>query len=248
MAYQPYPGNSVLLAPTAETITSTVTSLSATALTSGQCVVVTLDNNLGSVWPTNVCIRVRDTTNGISTAWQNAGVLYTAGNAQLYFNLPVTNGDTVVIDVISISSIGSNGVKVAAVLSPLAIPTNLRADGRSKPLGSSAVGQTYSDTTQTMVAATAGWRQLVLQATILGGRQTNLAQTAVYGIVNGAAAFLVNVTSVGTTAMPGWQGLSYDNGVLMDDNAAITYYWNGSTVGLTDDGNASVLFDWVPAT
>ena len=154
--------NNALLATTAESITSTVTTLSETASMNGMCVVVTISCVAAKTMAYPVAVRIRDTTNGITTNWQLSPIQIAGGaGCQLYFNLPVTNGDTVDIDIIAQGTVGAVSTNVAAVLSPLSIPTNLRPDGRSLPLSTETAFVGATSTAATLVPATAGWRALI---------------------------------------------------------------------------------------
>jgi hypothetical protein len=172
-----------------------------------------------------VAVRVRDTSNGITTAWQLCPVQVAGGNAcQLYFNLPVTNGDTVDIDLIAQGTVGSGATNVAVVLSPFSIPTALRPDGRSLPLISQYVDvNATAPTTATVVSAVAGWRVLaafIYIAAVASG------SCSLAGVLNGATAYLGFVTGASWVQVP-----LPPAGILLDANTAVSYTPPGSGTG-----------------
>jgi hypothetical protein len=239
--------NNQLLAPTAETISTSVTTLTETAGANGQCVIVTLTNNLApsSIWPTSVSVRVRDTTLGVITSYQTAPPLQNGSTCQLYFNLPVTSGDTVDIDLISSAAIGANGVKVSAILSPSPMFVALRVDGRSKPLGCLSVRSAATSTT-TLQAAISGWSVLLRSATIfLEGTGTVVAQARIQGTLgsNATSPLITGIGSVAATDSAASVAQEWDQGILFDPDTLVESFFTSSPTSAMFE----IHYDLVPA-
>lgn len=219
MAYSPFPGNSVLLATSAESITATTTSLSETALTNGRCVVVTIKNIDTGQMAANCCVQVRNTTNGMTVPWQSAGRLWNGAFAILYFNMPVSVGDTVVIDLASSASLTASKTDVAAMLSPLEVATLLRPDGRGMPVASSAQPVTNYNNSLTplsMVSAPGSGFRILLGPTINLEGQTSTSNGTLIGTINGTA-------NVPLTQQYGLNAnvVTVPCGILLDPNTAV---------------------------
>jgi len=230
--------NNILLATTAISVTATVTTQSTTAAVDGQCVVVSVSCVTAKTMAFPVAVRVRDTTNGITTAWQLSPIQIAGGSAtQLYFNLPVTNGDTVDLDFIAQGAVGASSTDVTAVLSPLSIPTRLRPDGRSLPLNTAWGGVNAGTTAATLAAAVTGWRCLLGQASAyiygLAVNGGNISTT-----LNGGTIYLLQDASSAYQST----ALTWETGLLIDPDVAVV--GNGSSAG----GNISfeLLYDMVP--
>ena len=224
--------NNVLLATTAVSVTSTVTSESETATVNGQCVVVTISCVTAKTMAYPVAVRVRDTSNGIITGWQLSPIQLAGGSGTvLYFNLPVTNGDTVVIDLIAQGTVGSASTNVAAVLSPLAIPTHLRPDGRSMPLATQGA-YTNSTSNTTLVGAVSGWRALVATMTLSEAAGLLLIEVTMAGSVVGVFETAGDTAAFATLPAAG---------LLCDTDTAVSYLVSAPTNPL-----GGVTYDLVP--
>ena len=231
--------NNVLLATTAVSVTSTVTSESETAGVNGQCVVVSVSCVTAKTMAYPVAVRVRDTTNGIITGWQICPIQVAGGSAsQLYFNLPVTNGDTVVIDLIAQGTVGSGSTNVTAVLSPLAVPTALRSDGRSLPLNTQGIQNTAGSGGTTLVAAVANWRPLVGMAFIAVFSTPAAGLAYVNATVGGGFTLCAMLSG----AAYGSESAQWGQGLLGDADTVIAAV--GPSAGATVE--AGVSYDLVP--
>lgn len=240
--------NNNLLAPTTESITTTVTSITETAAAHGRCVVVTLKNaNASTAWAFVPCVRIRNTTNGMSTNWQTAGFVSATNYAQLYFNVPVTNGDSVVIDIIAPGTVGASAVSVAAVLSPLEMGSvPLRADGRSYPVGSYAVSWDGAGNNGTRISAPGvGWKILVHSVT--PPSEFNNASSHAYALqatLNGATINLCPVVAPAANVVgTAWAFLPV-GGILLDANTAVSV---GTSTGTTNGLAGLIFYDVVPS-
>ena len=232
--------NNVLLATTAESITSTVTSLSETAGVTGRCVVVTIKNIDTSQMPYTCSVRVRNTTNGITGNWQSVGLLQAAAYGTLYFNLPVTNGDTVVIDVIAPGSLVASKTDVTVVLVPLEIATLLRPDGRGMPLGAYVKESSVTSADVTAQAAVTGWQILVssLIIAIVGTQAATIGYDTL--TINGTSTPFALISG----AVAGTLNAVYPQGLLGDPTTALTFK-SGGAVSYTSYNVA--VYDLVPA-
>jgi hypothetical protein len=221
-----------LFGTTAVSVTTTAVSTSSTASIAGECVVVTVGNIAATAqFAANASVRVRNTTSGITTGWQSCGLLFVGQIATLYHNIPVANGDTVVVDIIAPATITASKTTIAAVLTTTASSVVLRSDGRSLPLSSQVVAQAVASGTVTLVAAPpAGFR-------ILAG--------AFDSAVNGSAGIGTFNVTINGVAVSFYTGLSSsDNigaaGLLLDPATTITISFITGTLG------AEAFYDIVP--
>lgn len=223
--------NNVLLATANQSLTTTTTSTSETASATGRCVVVTVENIDTSQMAHTCSVRVRDTTNGIVTGWQTVGMLFNGEYGTLYFNLPVTNGDTVVIDTVASGTLTASKTAVTAVLSPLEIATQLTPNGRGLPVGSNVISSVFNSAANLVAAPASGFRIMLKELLVAGA--TTSADAFPSATVNGNASTYIN-GCVG-------ESFSFFQGALLCDPAtAIANGWSGGTVV------CSGLYDIVP--
>jgi hypothetical protein len=231
------------LAATAKTITNVVTTVALSPTLDGQCVAVTLENNLGALWPFNVCVRVR--SSGITTSYQNAGILFTATSVTLFFNVPVVNGGTVDVDIIAPGSIGANGVNVSAAVMPSPVPNELRADNRSLPLGAQTATLQFGGAATLIAAAPASWRILLAALFLTGGNTTAQATATIVTTVNGSTGNLLVQQATNTQNQNPSVSPIPPGGLMLDTATAVTVTWSGTSP--IQDPFASAIYDLVPA-
>jgi hypothetical protein len=241
--------NNALFGTTAVSVTTTAVSTSSTAAANGQCVVVTVGNIAATAqFAANASVRVRNTTTAITTGWQSAGLLFVGQIATLYFNLPVTNGDTVVVDIIAPATITATKTTIAAVLSPLTIPTPLRPDGRSLPLGSQVfyAAQEAAGTPSLVGTPGAGFRILMGASFLFGGSATTGPLTVTLSATINGTAGVVNVVQSPTASIGPPSVVAPPAGVLCDPNTAVTANISAFTGGVQVYDWCMVFYDIVP--
>ena len=227
--------NNALFGTTAISVTTTAHSISSTAAANGACVVVTVGNIAASAqFAGNVSVRVRNTTTGVHTGWQSAGLLFVGQEATQYHNLPVTGGDTVVVDTIAPTTITASKTTIAAVLSPLTTPSTMRSDGRGMPLGSQAVQANPTNAIQTPIGAPGAGFRILVATMQLNPQGSVLGQ--IQGTVNGSAVPLTGAAQASLfVVIPATQG------ILLDPNTAVTVQSFS-----TSQVNAFITYDIVP--
>jgi hypothetical protein len=232
---------SALQATAAESITSTVTSLSNTAGISGQCVAVTIKNIDTGQMAYNCSVRVRDTTNGMTGNWQSCGLLWNTAYATLFFNMPIVKGDTVIIDVIAPGSLTASKTDVTGYILLNATPTDLRPDGRGLPLHSQMVLVGYgAGAAQAFISAPPSGFRILLCGTGLNNQVATVAAAAQMNVtVNGSTSELpltYDSGQAGANAATVWPA-----GFLCDPATAVTV-----GVGTGGTAVASATYDIVP--
>jgi hypothetical protein len=226
-----------LFGTTAVSVTTTAVSTSSTATMAGECVVVTVGNIAASAqFAANASVRVRNTTSGITTGWQSCGLLFVGQIAAQYHDIPVANGDTVVVDIIAPATITAAKTTIAAVLTTTAMHPRLRSDGRGMPLLSQVVGATGAVTL--VSAPVTGFRVLVGYVTVAGLSSTT-GTPNVSITLNGSAGTVIAIQGSGAIASSdSWEV----EGLLCDPATAVVGSLGGGATGLYQ----VVMYDIVP--
>jgi hypothetical protein len=225
-----------LFGTTAVSVTTTAVSTSSTATMAGECVIVTVGNIDTGPFAANASVRVRNTTNKITTGWQSCGLLAPTQVATQYHDIPVASGDTVVVDIIAPATLTAAKTTIAAVLTTTAMHPLLRSDGRGMPLGAQVAAYASASVGGvTMVPSVgAGFMILVQAMTLLG--QASTANGELYFDNGSIQTILLQVTGDSASS------LSPPGGILSLPNSYLTGYNFTNTVY----SSGQVFYDIVP--